>query len=71
MHHLGRAMQRQRLRYRYRRSQWTLCWDVYRPVGRQAEVQEAEVEVDHRGRHRHHRRDNLQDLQKREPLAHS
>ncbi len=68
---MGTAMQRQRLRYRYRKSQWTPCGEVRRKVGRQTEeAQEAEVEEDHLNRRdRHHRRVSLQVLQQREPLV--
>jgi hypothetical protein len=64
-----RAIQRRRLRYRYRRSREIPCREVCRQVGHQTEeAQEAEVEEDHldrRVRHHHHRvnRQGLQQLE--------
>ena len=66
---MGTAMQRRRLRYRYRRSREIPCREVCRQVGHQTEeAQEAEVEEDHldrRVRHHHHRvnRQGLQQLE--------
>ena len=64
-----RAIQRRRLRCRYRRSREIPCREVCRQVGHQTEeAQEAEVEEDHldrRVRHHHHRvnRQGLQQLE--------
>ena len=67
---MGQAIQRRRLRYRYRQSREIPCMEeVCRQVGHQTvEAQEAEVEEDHldrRVRHHHHRvnRQGLQQLE--------
>ena len=70
---MGTAMQRRRLRYRYRRSREIPCREVCRQVGHQMEeAQEAEVEEDHldrRDRHHHHRRVIHQRLQQLEAMV--
>ena len=71
---MGQAIQRRRLRYRYRQSREIPCMEeVCRQVGHQTEeAQEAEVEEDHldrRDRHHHHRRVNRQGLQQLEAMV--
>ena len=72
MHLISWAVQRRRLRYRYRQSREIPCMEeVCRQVGHQTvEAQEAEVEEDHLDRRdRHHPRDNRQGLQQLEALV--
>ncbi len=72
MHLISWALQRRRLRYRYRQSREIPCMEeVYRQVGHQTvEAQEAEVEdhLDRRDRH-HHRRVSHQDMQQMEAMV--